>query len=72
MCGRRTISFTRCTQQEYFAPHREKEHLQIGRISVIKAASIPIPSPGLGPEKAISYEIGPRFHNEQWRVNLSA
>jgi hemoglobin/transferrin/lactoferrin receptor protein len=35
-----------------------------------KVASIP--SPGLGPEKAISYEVGPRFHNDQWQVNLSA
>jgi len=35
-----------------------------------KVASIP--SPNVGPEKAISYEVGPRFHNEQWKINLSA
>lgn len=35
-----------------------------------KVASIP--SPDLGPEKAITYEVDPRFHNDQWQVNLTA
>ena len=34
-----------------------------------KVASVP--SPNVDPEKSITYEIGPRFHNERWNVTLT-
>lgn len=30
-----------------------------------------IPSPGVGPEKAITYELGPRFISGDWQVSLT-
>ena len=30
-----------------------------------------LPSPGVGPEHSTTYEIGPRFHNQNWNASLT-
>lgn len=39
---------------------------------VYSSKTASVPNPTLDPEKSITYEIGPRFHNAQWNSSLTA